>query len=161
VYITHSYTSNGNTLLYGSIVTINEDDSVSATTTKLFDKAGTGRYSSCFSLGNNEVFIAHSYDSNFHLYVSTVTINEDDTITVNSTTKLKNYLGVGIICKQLNDGKVFIAHQDEEEIEFYGTTYLFNNYAVKYNNNTLETINGVAKTGGTAGETIEVYVPNV
>jgi hypothetical protein len=158
VFIAHSYGSDYQ--LNGSIVTINEDDSVTLLiTNELLDEYGTGHYPSCFLLENNKVFISHSYGRNYHLYATIVTINSDNTLTLNSTTKLKNFLGVGTICKQLNDGKVFIAHQDVEKIEFYGTTYLFNNYAVKYNNNMIDSIKGVAKTDGTTGQIIEVYVP--
>jgi hypothetical protein len=59
-------------------------------------------------------------------------------------------------CILLENNKVFIAHSYANSRYLYGTIFFNNPYVSPYNS----TINGIAKTSGTAGETIEVYVPN-
>lgn len=62
----------------------------------------------------------------------------------------------GPSCILLENNKVFIAHTYGSSDYLYGTIFFNNTYATPYNS----TINGIAKTSGADGETIEVYVPN-
>lgn len=59
-------------------------------------------------------------------------------------------------CILLENNKVFIAYPYTDSLYLYGTIFFNNPYVSPYNS----TINGIAKTSGASGETIEVYVPN-
>ena len=132
---------------------------MTATTTKLNSTSQSCNDTpNCILLENNKVFIAHQYDINSrYLYETIVQIN--GTTMTATTTQLNStpyscYYGPS--CILLENNKVFIAHSYSTTYYLYGTIFFNNPYVSPYNS----TINGIAKTSGASGETIEVYVPN-
>ena len=126
VFIAHSYSSS---YLYGMIVTINEDNSITVgTDTSLSTTYGTGREISAIQLTDNKVFIAHRCSDDFSLYGMIVTINEGNSITVGTDTSLRAASGIGrkISAIQLTDNKVFIAHSYSSNHYLYGMIVTIN-----------------------------------
>jgi hypothetical protein len=155
VFIAHAYANSS--CLYGTIVQIS-GTTMSPTTTKLNSTSQSCYYApSCILLENNKVFIAHSYTSSRYLYGTIVQISgttmSPTTTQLNSTPQSCYYAPS---CILLENNKVFIAHSYTSSRYLYGTIAFNNAYAIPYNS----TINGIAKTSGAGGETIEVYVPN-
>jgi hypothetical protein len=145
--------------LYGTIVEIN-GTTMTPTTTQLSSTS----YScflvpSCILLEDNKVFIAHFYSSDRYLYGTTVKIDGTKmTATSNqlsSTSISSSYFGAPN-CILLDANRVFITYSSDTLLYLHGTIVFNNTYAKPY-----ETIiNGIAKTSGADGETIEIYVPN-
>ena len=160
VFIAHAYGSSY--YLYGTIVTINEEE-MNATSTKLNNTSNSCYQTpSCILLEENKVFIAHAYSSkNKILYVTIANINGTEIVSESTDLgKETNSCYYEPFCIKLEDNKVFVAYSYlstnlySSMVEITGTSV--NVYAKKY----VSLINGVAKTSGTAGDMIEIYVPN-
>ena len=118
VFIAHSYSS---TYLYGIVCTINGTVITKGTDTSISDISYTGYYHSIELLPNNKVFIAHSYNSNYHLYGVVVTIN-GTTITKGTVTQIvgSSQAGYAISTCLLPNGNIFIAHSYNTNYYLYG-----------------------------------------
>ena len=159
VFIVHPYSSIYK--LYGTIVEIN------GTTMKATSKQLNSNNYSCYLAGScillepNKVFIAHGYTNTYLLYKTIVEINGTEMTATFEEINDSNYScnNNAPSCVLLEPNKVFIAHPNGKGSSsykyLYGTIY-FGNEAKP----TTSTIKGVAKTSGTGGDTIQVYVPN-
>ena len=155
VFIAHSY---GNSYyLYGTVVQINGTE-MTPTTTELNSSLQSCYIApSCVLLESNKVFIAHAYSNSYYLYGTIVDVNGTSMTATIKFTTTNSYSNnkYSPSCVLLENNKVFIAHSYGNSYYLYATLY-FGNEAVS----TTDTIKGVAKTSGTEGQTIQVYVPN-
>ena len=134
-YIGTSYSTNA--YLYGTVVTINGISITKGTNTQLSATKQTGSFISTELLPNGNIFIAHSYDSDYKLYGMVVTIN-GVSITAGTDTQISSTAtkGAAVSTQLLSNGNVFIAHRYT-----YSQNYYL--YAV------IVTINGTTVTVGT------------
>ena len=109
--------------LIGEVLNINGTTIESIKSTSLSGAAKSGERISTCLLPNNNVFIAHSYGSNYYLYGKVVNISDsgemtdgEDTVISNST---KN-TGYRISAVALDDTRVFIAYAHTD-----GSSYLY------------------------------------
>jgi hypothetical protein len=153
VFIGH--TSSTSYYLSGTIVTI-DGTTMTATTTQLHsDSNSCYKDLSCILLEPNKVFITHPYSNSCYLYGTIVTIDGTTmTATVKQLNTTKNSCYKAPSCVLLEDNKVLIGHSSSGYC-LSGTIY----FGDKVKQVT-DTIKGVAKTSGTSGDTIQVYVPN-
>lgn len=134
IFVVHTYGSNYN--LYGIICTISGTTISGGSDTALSTEERTGTTISTELLSNGNVFIAHSYSSNYHLYGIVCAIS-GTTITTGTDTVLNNsekYTGYKISATLLSNGNVFIAHVCTSSYSLYGMVV---------------TISGTAITAGT------------
>ena len=122
IFIAHSY--NTSYYLYGMVISIS-GTTITAGTDKgiVTNTSNSGRYISAVALDDNRVFIAHSLNSNYHLYgivctISGTTISSN----VNSDQKISEtqYAGMKISAELLPNGNVFIAHSYSSSYYLYG-----------------------------------------
>jgi hypothetical protein len=161
VFIAHSYSTDY--ILYGTMVTIN-GTSLTRKTQQLFSNLPSFScygVPACVLLEDNKIFIAHAYGKNRILYGTTVVINGTNMET-ESSVKINDQfydstgerLGITLL-----NNKVIIAHNFQLGKDYSGklaiTMYPENNVKLA-----TDTIKGIAKTSGTGGETIQVFVPN-
>lgn len=122
VFIAHSYSGNSGTYyLYGMVVSINGTTITPGTHTSLVATKYAGYAISTCLLPNGNVFIAHSYGSNYYLYgivcsISGTTVGKgNDTVITDSSN-----VGRAISACTLENGNVFIAHSYESNYYLYG-----------------------------------------
>lgn len=110
VFIAHNV-DNSYYYLYGIVCTIEGATITAGTDTQLSTESSTGFMVSATLLKDGNVFIAHSYGSNFHLYGMVCSIN-GTSITAGTDTSIytSTYAGYKISTQVLSDGEVFIAH---------------------------------------------------
>lgn len=110
VFIAHS-SGSSTRHLYGMLCTISGTTITAGTDTAIVSKTNAGYTISTCLLPNGNVFIAHSYGSNYYLYGIVCSIS-GTTITKGSDTAIvsSNNSGYTISAVTLEDNKVFIAH---------------------------------------------------
>ena len=120
VFIAHSISSTYY-YLYGIVVSIDGTNITAGPDTDLVSSSNAGYAISTCLLPNGNVFIAHSYGSNYYLYGIVVSIS-GTTITKGSDTELirASYTGRFISSIVLNNGNVFIAHGYSGKNYLYG-----------------------------------------
>lgn len=154
VFIAHCHSPNYH--LYGTIATI-DGTTITTVTTELCNVNNSCYVNpDCLLLSNGEVLVVHPYTDNRLLYKTIVTI--DGTTMSASTSALNDtayYCCEKPSCIMLSEDKIFIEHSVNNTYNYaYGTLY----YGEKIRSYTNK-IFGVAKTGGTGDDTIDVYVP--
>ena len=121
VFIAHSYGGLSNTALYGLVCTISGTTITMGTDTELGSKSNYAGYaiSTCL-LPNGNVFIAHSYSSNYYLYGMVVSIS-GTTITKGTDTALVSSTKAGYVVSAVTliNGNVFIAHSYSASMYLY------------------------------------------
>lgn len=146
--------------LYGIVCNINNTTITKGTDTQLKDTICS---TSLILLSNNKVFIIYDNNtSNKYLYGMICTI-EGKEITKKtdiqlSTIKNTAYSKSAIL---LLDNKVFIAHSYGENYYLYGMICNMEEGNVTQIKSSSDKILGIAKTKGTEGETVQVYVPKL
>jgi hypothetical protein len=156
VFIAHSYGSSY--YLYGMVVTIDGTNISYSEDTWLSSTQYAGAIISTCLLPNGNVFIAHNYGSDYHLYGMVVSINgttissKGSDTTINSTT----YAGSAISACLLPNGNVFIAHSGAT------TSYYLYGIVCSVNGTTITKGNDIALvSSGNAGSTISTcLLPN-
>ena len=158
VFIASNHTSTYS--LLGTIVEIN-GTTMTPTTTQLT----TANYSSysridCILLEPNKIFLTRKDSSDISGVLSGAIIEINGTeMTINSfiINGNKNAVYENNSCILLEPNKIFITYGDGNTNyrHLYGTLYIG-----EHAKQTTDKINGVAKTSGTEGQTIQVYVPN-
>jgi hypothetical protein len=147
--------------LYGTIITID------GTTMKNYShKLSSTQYScrgcSCVLLEPNKVFIAHNHSNNRFLG-QTVVVIDGTTINIESSNVKEDvYLfDVTPYCLLLEQNKIFITHTltSSRYLSFSIYNGLGATANIKDMNGKIN-VKGIAKTSGTSGDTIQVYVPN-
>ena len=121
VFIAHSYGTSYN--LYGIVVSINGTTITKGTDKVLSSTAQTGKMISTCLLSDGNVFIAHSFSTDYKLYGIIVKIS-NTTVTTGTDTVLNSntYTGMGISANTLPSGNVFIAHSYDSNYYLYGMT---------------------------------------
>jgi hypothetical protein len=121
IFIAHDYDSS-NRYLFGMVVTIDGNTIIAGTDTVISSSTKTGVTISTCLLPNGNVFIAHSYGSDYYLYGivcsisgTTITAGSDTVISTINSSGGNSYMSV----LTLSDGNVFIAHRGEN-IYLYG-----------------------------------------
>ena len=119
IFIAHSYSTNFH--LYAVVCTINGDSITYGTDTALVSVSNGGGAVSACAMPNGDVFIAHSYGSNYHLYGIVCTIN-GTTISMYTDTLLNNSTNAGIKINSilLNNGDILIIHSYSNEYYMAG-----------------------------------------
>lgn len=108
--------------LYGTLVDIS-GNIMEATTTQLNSTSNScNKPPRCVALGNNKVFIAHSYGTNYYVYGTIVEIN-GATMTPTAKALNSNYYAAnkGYDCILLEDNKVLIVHGNGFNNQLTGT----------------------------------------
>lgn len=159
VFVAHSYSSSRH--LYGTKFDFSQTAAKSSTYTIFTAENCCYAVPSCAVMNQNKVFIAYQYLADKCLRGIKVEVGE--TFETTHITFYKNVIDIEASCNTppccvpIGNDKVFIAHSYLADNMLYGTLY----FGSKIQKTISISTNGVAKTGGTAGETIEVYVPNV
>ncbi len=119
VFIAHSYGDNN--YLYGIVCTIDGTTITKGTDTALVSSTNAGITISTCLLPNGNVFIAHSYGSNYSLRGIVVSIN-GTTFTKGSDTPISNNTNDGKVISTclLPNGKIFIAYSSGSSYYLYG-----------------------------------------
>lgn len=119
VFIAFPYA--GNYYLYGTVCEISGTTITPGDMFKLSDINYTGATISTQLLDSGNVFIVHSYNTNYYLYAMVVTI-DGTTITAGTDIQLSsmNYSGLNISAVTLDNNKVFIAHCYGSDYHLYG-----------------------------------------
>ena len=157
VFIAHNRDSDY--YLYGMVCTVSGTTITAGTDTQLSTETYSGAVISAVALSDSKVFIAHSYGSYYYLNGMVCTVS-GTTITAGSDTSLVTTSDAGFVISAvaLSDSKVFIAHSyDADSYYLYALTAKSSIGTTT----SADDISGVAKTSGAAGETIQVYVPDV
>lgn len=121
VFIAHDY-SDSSHYLYGMVVKISNTEITKGTDTAIAASTNAGFIKSTCLLSNGNVFIAHSYGTNYYLYGIVVSI-DGTTITKGSDTVISNSTnntGYRISAVALDDSRVFIAYAHTD-----GSSYLY------------------------------------
>lgn len=150
-------------IINAQICTINETSITAGETTQLSIEAGTSGNVSATVLSNDKVFISYSYKSDFLLYGMLCTINETS-ITADTNIKLSSNTesGYRTLAIALSESQIAVIHFDNNTNRYvYGIILDYPINLVKTITSSTERIEGVAKTGGNAGETIKAYKPNI
>lgn len=146
--------------LAGVIVEINGTE-MTATTKQFYNEDYVSyRYLvKCCLLDSNKVIMLHKY-SQEELFALTV-VKIDGTNMTAETTILDSVNSMGYpVCAFLESNKVLIT-KGTGSYSYLSAYIYFGNQAKQPAKTTLgKTIKGIAKTGGTEGQTIQVYVPN-
>lgn len=122
--------------------------------------SNVGSFSVVKSLNNNFNIVYTKQDStkNYVLYAMRCLIQEDNTLAIKYNLKLNSVGSVATSIVSLSENKPFITYYLADDSNPNGAVYtvgkLVKNLAY------LDSINGVARTSGTEGQAIEVYVPN-
>lgn len=121
IFIAHMYSPNYS--LYGMIVTINDTNITYGADTRLSDTTRSGSAISAIKLDDNRIFIAHSYDKNYHLYGmivsisgSTITTGNDTELTINTTIDRPGRISAQL----LHGGDVFVSYPYGSRNYLYG-----------------------------------------
>ena len=135
VFIAHNYGSNH--YLYGIVVNISGTTITVGADKSLVNSSYAGYKTSTCLLPNGNVFIAHSYGSDYYLYGIVVSI-DGTTITKGSDTQLDNfdYSGQSISVELLPNGNVFIAHKRLGEAYLYGMICTISGTTIAVSTNT-------------------------
>ena len=110
IFIAHVYGSDG--YLYGMVCTISGTTITKGTDTQIETTVNAGSYISTSLLENGNVFVAHSYSNDYHLYGIVCTISEM-TITKGTDTALYKYKysgQEGISIASIPNNKVVVLH---------------------------------------------------
>lgn len=137
VFIAHRDTSNH---LYGIVVTIDGTTIAEGDNTKLVAKSNAGYEISTCLLPNGNVFIAHSYGSDYYLYGIVCSIS-GTTITAGSDTSIsttEEHSGSTISTCLLPNGNIFIAHSRDSGAY---SKYLYG-IVVSVDGTTISTVSG-------------------
>lgn len=151
-----AYRDTWGSMLCGGIAEIDGTE-VTVTMTELcLDESNCMYTPSCVLLEDNKVLVVHSYGEENYLYKTVVDINGTEmtatTTAINSTANICNNT---TSCLSLDANNIFIAHVDGADNKLSATIASEGTYAKPYE----IAINGIAKTGGATGETVEVYIP--
>lgn len=136
IFIAHSYGQSVH--LYGIVCTISGTTITTGTDTSIVTgTSNTGQRISTCLLPNGNVFIAHSYGSNYYLYGIVVSIS-GTTITAGSDTALvsSQYAGSYISTCLLLNGNVFIAHS-------YGSGYYLQGRLISISGTTISELDNL------------------
>lgn len=121
IFIAYRYASNH--YLHGMVVIISGTTITTGTDITLVRSTNAGTTISTCLLPNGNVFITHSYGSDYYLYGMIVSI-DGTTITAGTDTAIVNtsssYAGQQISTCLLADGNVFIAHRHTSAMYLYG-----------------------------------------
>lgn len=120
VFIAHRY--GGNHYLYGTVCTINGTAITVGAVTEIVNSSKAGYVVSACLLPGGNVFISHSYGSNYHLYGIVVSIS-GTTITKGTDTVINNSdprTGFAISACLLPNGTIFIAHSQTTNYNLHG-----------------------------------------
>ena len=149
VFIAHCYDGGR---LCAIVVTISGETITAGTYTQLNTNSYAGDEISAVLLPNGNVFIAHSYGSNYYLYGMVVSIS-GTTITAGSDTALvsSSYAGSTISTCLLPNGNVFIAHS-------YGSSYYLYGIVCSISGTTITKGSDTQLTNNTNGEETAVSV---
>lgn len=164
VFITHPYKTYRN--LHGTIVTINGTSATGVTHPIKSLSSISGMQPSCVLLNDGRVFIGHRREPGTldYLYHSIVSIDGDNMTSITEPfTTQPDFCRLEPCCATLSNGRVLIlfgavtltlkaAVYSGKKVE----KYRYQETADVYNK-----IFGIAKTSGSVGDTIEVYVPNI
>lgn len=146
IFIAHTYSSS-NYYLYGIVININADGTLSVGTDTLISNTKySGLAISAVQLTDTKVFIAHSYSASKYLYGIVINI-ANDTITVGTDTQLSStsQSGGGIVTTKLNSNKVLIAHNtftNASEALLWGMVVNISNESVITHGSDTNLING-------------------
>lgn len=161
VFITHGNNSGiSNSKLKSLVCTVNGLTINNGTDNLLSSTNGSGYIFSTVALSKDRVFITHLEGSTYYLACVMCTIT-NTTITKETSTTLSSVgnSGRGISNTLLSNSKLFIAH-DYHNINAHELYGLICNFDLTITVKQFESeINGIAKTSGTSGDTIEIYVP--
>lgn len=151
-----AYRDTWGSMLCGGIAEIDGTE-VTVTMTELcLDESNCNYIPNCLLLEDNKVLVVHSYGEDNYLYKTIVEIDGTDMIAttteINSTANICNNT---TSCLSLDANNIFIAHVDGTDNKLSATITSEGTYAKPYET----AINGIAKTGGATGETVEVYIP--
>ena len=129
VFVAHTYSSSYR--LYGMIVSIDGTTITAGTDTAIVTRENAGWSISTELLPNGNVFIAHSYYTNYHLYGIVVSVN-GTTITAGTDTALSTTKTSGYVISTclLPNGNVFIAHSYNSDYYLYGIVVSVNGTTV-------------------------------
>jgi hypothetical protein len=152
-----AYRDTWGSMLCGGIAEINGTEVTTTITELCLDESNCMYTPSCVLLEDNKVLVVHSYGEEHYLYKTVVDINGTEmtatTTAINSTANICNNT---TSCLSLDANNIFIAHVDGTDNKLSATIASEGTYAKPYET----AINGIAKTGGATGETVEVYIPN-
>jgi hypothetical protein len=151
-----AYRDTWGNILCGGIAEIDGTEVTTTFTELCLDESNCMYTPSCVMLKDNKVLVVHSYGEEHYLYKTVVDINGTEmtatTTAINSTANICNNTAS---CLSLDANNIFIAHVDGTDNKLSATIASEGTYAKPYET----AINGIAKTGGATGETVEVYVP--
>ena len=133
VFIAHSFTSYR---LYGMIASINGNSISPGTDTRLSGTNNSGSTISTQLLQNGNVFIAHSYDSNYYLYgivcfINGTTITTGNDMEIEKTTPYSGSKDISTVV--LPNNNIFIAHRSTGQAYLYGIVCTINGSLVFVN----------------------------
>ena len=166
VLITHGSNTNGNSTnyLYGMICTINNTTITVEIDTQLSTVIDSGYSPSIIKIDTDKIFIVHKGGTNSHLYKIVCTV-EGTSITAGTDTELCTIdnSGYRYSIVQIGTNELFVLHSSGENDT---TNYL---YGIGYMKETIvneiktltDKICGIAKTKGTEGQTVKVYIPKL
>lgn len=155
VFIAHSST---NYYLHGVVCTIDGTTMTTGKNIMLSTVTYSGAEISVAVLDEKRVFIAHSSDNTNRYLNGLVCSIDGTTISVDAHTELNTtliYSGTYINALTITKDKLFVVHSGDSNYKLYGMVV-----PISYGVTSLsDKIFGVAKTGGSEGKEIQVYVP--
>lgn len=121
VFVAHSYGASSSATLYGMVSVISGTTFTHSANTQLCSSARSGEVISVAILNKNLVFIAHSRNTDLHLYGMVVTVNGTN-ITLGTDTLITDvkYTGRVLTAITLDENTVFIAHGYDTNYYLYG-----------------------------------------
>lgn len=133
VFIAHNYGNNTQYHLYGMVVTISDTTITAGTDTALVSSTKAGYTISTCLLPNGNVFIAHSYGSDYILYGMLVSIS-GTTIAAGSNTQLSSSTTTANNVKALllPSGKIFVAHSKSNYALLYALICTVSGTSITY-----------------------------
>ena len=157
VFITHIYDSS---YLGGTFATINNStdyySSVSLSGGIILNLTNSGYYfPNAVEMPNNKIYIFHAGDSSYKLYCSSATINGTSYENLKySQIQNSAYAGIYPEAVKLSDKQILVIHYGESYVTYVSLLSL--DQIAKFSSGIAS---GVAKTNGSAGETVTVYMP--
>ena len=148
--------------LYGKMLSVYDTntDVVESNFKLLSDIYNSGEVIEAISLSKNKIYVIYSAYSDNMLIASIFNVKDED-ITLyckDDISTVRDNNNINIFITLLYKNRFLIANNHDNKLF---AVMLDNSFNVKKHENELEEIIGIAKTAGTAGEIIKVYVPKI
>lgn len=168
IFIAHSGGGNNDLKKLYGIIREYEDINIytNGTDTLICNEEYSGYNVSASNLSSSKIFVSHNAKFSLGdggILYGTATEIDGLNIVKKISKKISDYSSSAsyISASALTNNEIFVANSQSTKL--YGNAIGIGNsiIATKTITNSSQTINGVAKTGGTGGQTIDVYVPNI